>query len=95
MAGELVMTDCAEHGSSRAWIVCTHVSDDGAEPASCKRTPDDPEISGEVLCKRCLGELDVRQALPDESRAALDPPAALRVACEKCVMEKWGKQLLS
>lgn len=86
---------CDEHGADRAaWIVCTHVSDDGAEPAACRRTPQELVV-GEVVCVTCKQELDAREALPDETREVTDAPAALRFACHECVMQRWRSKLLS
>jgi hypothetical protein len=66
--------DCDKHGKGELWVICVHATA-GATPA--RFTPDDPEVTGDVLCPACRCD------------DGLPPASDLRVACGACVREKF------
>lgn len=75
------MIACERHsGSTKPWIVCVHVADQGVPPASAQRV-EQRGVGGEILCQSCKALLD--RHYPEEVSQHL------RLACEACVLERW------
>lgn len=68
---------CSIHGQDRPWMICTHVVEDTA-PA-CSRRIEEDGVAGEVMCAVCLAHVE----------AGNPELAELRLACERCVLERW------